>query len=215
MSANGTETKRGKFIVFEGIDGCGKTTHAGLLCDYVAKKTGRDCLLEREPDSRDLIGAIIRTALYGGVKFLPETMAYLHVADRLEHIGYMLPLLTKGHNIVCDRYYISNMAYNAGESLNPRDIYELNRPCTEKLNPDAVIFLDVSPEETRARREAERTDRELYDAAEKQRRIRKNYIKALEIVESEGVRVFRIDASRAKEEVAADIRKAADTVFAD
>ena len=78
-----------------------------------------------------------------------------------------------------------------------------------------MIFLDVSPEETRARREAERTDRELYDAAEKQRRIRKNYIKALEIVESEGVRVFRIDASRAKEEVAADIRKAADTVFGD
>ena len=81
MSANGTEKKRGKFIVFEGIDGCGKTTHAGLLCDYVAKKTGHGCLLEREPDSRDLIGAIIRTALYGGVKFLPETMAYLHVAD--------------------------------------------------------------------------------------------------------------------------------------
>lgn len=203
-----SKIKRGKFIVFEGIDGCGKTTQTSRLCDYITEKTGKKCLYEREPDSRDIIGAIIRSALYGGVKILPESMAYLHVADRLEHIAYMLPLLEAGNNIICDRYYISNMAYNATDTLSVEQIMELNRPCAEKLQPDAVVFLDVPPEETAKRRAADRSDSEIYDAMEKQIRIRNNYMKALDLVEKAGVKVIRIDATRPIDEVSRSIAEA-------
>ena len=196
---------RGKFIVFEGIDGCGKTTHVSLLRDHVSKLTGRQCAVEREPDSRDIVGAIIRTALYGGVKILPESMAYLHVADRLEHIAFMLPLLEAGTDIVCDRYYLSNMAYNATPSLSVERIYELNRPCTEKLQPDLVIFLE--------RRTSERTDSEIYDAIERQIAIRSNYMRALEIAEADGVKIARISTEADRETVARQIRAAVAPLF--
>ena len=204
------ENKRGKFIVFEGIDGCGKTTQTQLLCDYITEKTGRRCLYEREPDSRDLVGAIIRAALYGSVKVSPDAMAYLHVADRLEHVAYMLPLLEAGNNIVCDRYYLSTMAYNTTDSLSVERLYELNRPVTEKLQPDVIIFLDVDPKETARRRAAERSDEELYDAMEKQVRIRDNYNKAIDLVTAAGVKVVRVDSSQPIETVAKIIREAVD-----
>ncbi len=200
---------RGRFIVFEGTDGSGKSTHAARLRDAISASTGRRCLLEREPDSRNIIGAVIRTALYGNVKVNPESMAYLHVADRLEHIAYMIPLLESGCDVVCDRYYVSNMAYNASDTISVSDVYALNRPCAEKLRPDLVIFLDVTPEETARRRSGERTDTEIYDAYEKQAKVRRNYHEALDLIEKDGVKVVRINAARPVEEVAADVRAAA------
>lgn len=204
---------RGRFIVFEGIDGCGKTTQVERLISYITEETGRRCLSEREPDSRDIVGAIIRTALYGSVKITPEAMAYLHVADRLEHIAYMTPLLGSGENIVCDRYYLSNMAYNATEDLSVEEIYALNAPCVKKLPPDLVIFLDIDPEVTARRRHAGRSDEEIYDAMEKQISIRNNYKKALAIAEKDGVRVAVINADQSIDKVSADIIAAYKAAF--
>lgn len=201
-------SERGKFIVFEGIDGCGKTTHTERLRDYIAAKTGKKCIIEREPDSRDIIGAIIRSSLYGSVKISPDAMSYMHVADRLEHIAYMLPILESGTSIIEDRYYISTMAYNVTPHMSIEQLYELNRPVREMLNPDMVIFLDVSPEITARRRAAERSDEELYDAMEKQVKIYENYMKALDIVEKDGVKVVKIDASKPLEEVSKAIFEA-------
>lgn len=200
--------EKGRFIVFEGIDGCGKTTHVELLRKYMSEKTGRKCIVEREPDSRDIVGAVIRASLYGSVKISPESMSYLHVADRLEHVAYMKPLLESGTDIICDRYYISTMAYNVTPLMSIEDLYELNRPVRMQLNPDTVIFLDVPPEETARRRAADRSDEELYDAMEKQVRIHRNYMKALAMVEADGVRVIRVDATAPMEEVAEKIRSA-------
>lgn len=204
---------RGKFIVFEGTDGCGKTTQTDLLRRRIAEATARPCLYELEPNSRNVTGAIIRAALYGSVRILPESMAYMHVADRLEHIEYMLPLLDAGNSIVCDRYYVSNMAYNATELLSMEDIFALNAPCRRLLAPDAIVFLDVPPEVSAARRSADRTSTELYDADEKQRRVRQNYLSALEFLEEKGDRVFRIDASRSVAEVADAVWEAVRPLF--
>ena len=201
-------SERGKFIVFEGIDGCGKTTHTELLRKYIAEKTGKKCIIEREPDSRDIIGAIIRSSLYGGVKISPDAMSYMHVADRLEHVEYMLPLLEEGTNIIEDRYYVSTMAYNVTPHMSVEQLYELNRPVREQLNPDVVIFLDVPPEVTARRRAAERSDEELYDAMEKQIKIHDNYMKALDILSRDGIKVVRIDATRAMADVAEDVKRA-------
>ena len=210
MSPN---TARGKFIVFEGTDGCGKTTQTELLRRRIAEATGRPCVNELEPNSRNVTGAIIRAALYGSVRVLPESMAYMHVADRLEHIDYMLPLLEGGTSIVCDRYYVSNMAYNSTPRLSMKDIFDLNAPCRKLLPPDAIVFLDVDPEVSAARRGAGRTDNELYDADEKQRRVRADYRQALDFLEKKGDRVIRIDASQSVEKVAEDIWAAVRPLF--
>ena len=198
---------RGYFIVFEGCDGCGKTTQTERLRTAIAEATGRPCLYEREPNERNAAGAIIRSGLYGGVRFLTESMAYLHVADRLEHIEFMLPLLESGTHIVCDRYYPSNMAYNSGDALSVEDIYELNRPCAMRLAPDAIVYLDVPPEVTRARREADRASEEIYDADDKQRQIRARFENALDhIAKMEGeAKIIRINAARPIDEVADEI----------
>lgn len=196
---------RGLFIVLEGGDGCGKTTQAATLCRRLAAESGRRCLMEREPDSRDIVGAVVRSAYYGSVKILPETLAYLHVADRLEHVAFMLPLLEGGSDIVCDRYYPSNMAYNRTPRLKMEQIYELNRPCFEELDPDLIIYLDVSPEVSARRRAAGRTAEEIFDADETQRRVLKNYRETLDFLSARGRRIAVVNADASEEEVAGAI----------
>ena len=200
-------SNRGKFIVFEGCDGCGKTTQTERLRASLAEATGKPCLYEREPDSRNIVGAIIRSALYGGVKISPDSMAYLHVADRLEHIDHVTPILESGASIICDRYYLSNMAYNSTDRLSMEDVYELNRPCFETLPADLFVFLDVPPEVTRARRAKDRSDTEIYDADERQIRIRENYHRAIEFLRQKGETVIVIDATRDMDTVSDDIRR--------
>lgn len=192
---------RGLFIVLEGGDGCGKTTQAAALCRRLAAERGRRCLSEREPDSRDIVGAVVRSAYYGSVKILPETLAYMHVADRLEHVAFMQPHLDAGDDIVCDRYYPSNMAYNRTPRLSMEQIYELNRPCFETLDPDLIIYLEVSPEVSARRRAAGRTEEEIFDADETQRRVLKNYREALDYLAARGRRVVTVNADLTEAEV--------------
>lgn len=199
--------KKGYFIVFEGCDGCGKTTQTELLRKAIVEATGRPCLYEREPNERNAAGAIIRAGLYGGVKFLTESMAYLHVADRLEHIEHMRPLIESGMNIVCDRFYLSNMAYNATSRLSMIDIYAMNKPCYEALQPDLHVFLDVPTEVTKARRSGSRTDHEIYDADEKQAAVRLNYLQAIDILRKRGEKVVVVNAARGIDYVAADVKQ--------
>lgn len=200
---------RGYFIVFEGCDGCGKTTQTELLRKAISEATGRTCLYEREPNERNAAGAIIRSGLYGGVKFLTESMAYLHVADRLEHIEFMRPLVERGTNIVCDRYYLSNMAYNATDRISMEDIYLMNKPCVESMKPDLFVFLDVPPEVSKKRRNDNRADKEIYDGDDKQARVRANYLAAIDLLVSKGEKVIVVDASQDIDEVAEEVKKKA------
>jgi dTMP kinase len=200
---------RGYFIVFEGCDGCGKTTQTELLRKAISEATGHPCLYEREPNERNAAGAIIRSGLYGGVKFLTESMAYLHVADRLEHIEFMRPLVEKGTNIVCDRYYLSNMAYNTTSRISMADIYAMNKPCVESMKPDLFVFLDVSPEVSKKRRNDNRADKEIYDGDDKQARVRANYLAAIDLLVSKGEKVIVVDASQDIDEVAEEVKKKA------
>ncbi len=198
---------RGFFIVFEGCDGCGKTTQTERLRRAIADATGKPCLYEREPNERNAAGAIIRAGLHGSVKFLTESMAYLHVADRLEHIEFMRPIIDAGTSIVCDRYYLSNMAYNATDRISPEDIYAMNRPCFEAMKPDIFVFLDVPTEVTKARRDKDRPDKEIYDGDDKQARVRRNYLNAIEFLRTKGEKIIVIDATREIDTVSDDIRE--------
>jgi dTMP kinase len=110
-----TVTERGKFIVFEGLDGCGKTTQLLLLSERL-KRAGVPHIATREPSDGNPVGRLVRDAVHGSVTLENETLALLFAADRYQHIQTeILPALTRGAHVLCDRYYYSNLAYQHDE----------------------------------------------------------------------------------------------------
>ena len=135
--------ERGKFIVFEGTDGTGKSSHARWLAEYL-QKNGVPCALTFEPTDSE-IGALLRAFLKGEKQAGEKVIASLFLADRLDHItkqGGLLDTLNNGINVVCDRYFLSSVAYNC-PSESPEYVIELNKAATELLTPDLTIYLDM------------------------------------------------------------------------
>ena len=161
--------ERGKFIVIEGIDGSGKSSHARALAEQITKQqadSGRpSCLYEREPSEDDPAGKLVRASLTKQIQLQPETLAYLNVASRIEHVRRLREFLDAGHCVVRDRFYPSNMAYNQTPSLSLSEIYDLNRVCLDMLRPDAIVFMSISVEESKRRRKADkkRSAEELFE----------------------------------------------------
>ncbi len=192
---------RGKFIVFEGPDGSGKTTQLRLLAERLASE-GTAAATEREPTGSAL-GTLVREVLSGRRVCAPQTLALLFSADRSEHIRDMERLLGEGKHVLCDRYVFSSIAYQ-GLDLPTEWVAEINRPNTERLMPDAVVYIDLDERDcmehiTRGRDAVE----EIFETREKIKRVRENYEYAFSRLSPE--RLFRIDGARTPEEVARDI----------
>ena len=164
----------GKFIVFEGLDGCGKTTQAGLLSGYF-DRCGIDHISTYEPSAHNPIGNLIRQYLHGGGnKMENETLGLLFAADRIQHtLEIIIPALLKGKYVICDRYYYSNFAYQSYECK----IY--NKYVMEKIRPDLVIFIDVSPEECLNRIKTRKKSKSPYESKNELVRVRQNYLEII------------------------------------
>ncbi|MFA5869008.1 MAG: dTMP kinase [Candidatus Bathyarchaeia archaeon] len=133
---------RGWFIVFEGVDGSGKSTQIELLSMKLRDK-GVDHVLEREP-SDGSIGRFIRHYAEAGDRYLsPESEALLFTADRFEHSKRIEQILEQGTTVVCDRYYHSTLAYQGAAGVDVVWLRELQKFA---LKPDLVLLLDVDPE---------------------------------------------------------------------
>lgn len=194
---------RGKFIVFEGIDGSGKSTHAVLLKERLEKE-GYRVFLTREPTDGEA-GVLLRRLLTGKADLPEQAIAGLFMTDRLDHIlnakTGILQHLEKGEIVLCDRYYFSSFAYNG--SYAPMEwVIELNRLAMEKLRPDLTLFLDIRPESFLSRIESRGTT-ERYEKAEILRQVRENYFKAFSLLPDEKVRV--VDNGRALEVAAEEV----------
>jgi len=139
---------RGRFIVFEGGDGCGKSTQAAQLAERL------DATLTREPGGT-AVGARIR-ALVLDPDF-PElgdrTEALLMAADRAQHVTEVIePALSAGRHVVSDRHVASSLAYQGvGRGLGVDAVLELNRFGTGDLVPDLIVLLDVDLHEASER----------------------------------------------------------------
>lgn len=128
------------FIVFEGIDGCGKTTQANLLAEWLRSK-GRNVVLSKEPTT-GVHGQVIRALAGTGVRN-PELELKLFIKDRKIHVEeVIMPALKRGDIVILDRYYYSNMAYQ-GPHVGYCEVAMLNREFAEE--PDLVIFPAISP----------------------------------------------------------------------
>lgn len=136
--------KRGHYIILEGGEGCGKSTQAKLLCEYLNSK-GIPCVLTREPGGTKE-GHQIREILTNKENELsPLSELFLFQADRTEsYLKIVKPNLEKGVVVVKDRSRFSTEAHQgyAGET-DMQLIKELNSFSTQKISPDLLIIIDI------------------------------------------------------------------------
>ncbi|NQV96976.1 MAG: dTMP kinase [Acidimicrobiaceae bacterium] len=150
----------GKYIAFEGLEGCGKSTHAKRLA------TRLDAVITREPGGT-AIGSILRNILVdpANTALSPRTEALLMSADRAQHIAELIgPALASGRHVVSDRSVYSSLAYQGyGREQDLDELKRLNDWAIGGLWPDLVIYIDVPIEillERLKRRELDRFERE-------------------------------------------------------
>ena len=173
--------RKGLFIVFEGIDGCGKTTQANRLADML-RAEGREVVLTAEPTGLPS-GKALREALSGRVKKSECEMAAMFVMDRIAHniddeIGIQ-NLVARGVDVICDRYYYSSLAYQ-GHATDYAWVKAMNVGCPEIRKPDLCIYLDLLPEESLRRINAGRESLEIYENTETLTGVRKQFLSVIE-----------------------------------
>lgn len=168
--------KIGKFIVFEGIDGSGKTTLSNLFCEYL-NKSKRKAVKFSEPTQYET-GLEIRRFLKGEVNYTRDEQIDLFLKDRKESLDKnVYPNINNGTHVILDRYFFSTAAYQSDESLAPEKLLQLNLDKGFPY-PDYVVFLDISPEEALARAE-KRGDREYFENLSSLQKVDSAYRKIL------------------------------------
>ena len=187
----------GKFIAFEGLDGSGQSTQAGLLQKWL-NQTSR-AHLTKEP-TNNIIGGLIRGQLTSDWKTKPECLQLLFAADRAHHLEKeVTPLLEKGTTVITDRYAFSTMAYGAIEIEDKNWLAELNKPF---ILPDLTFFIKVSPKVCLGRIQQNRFHLELFEKEQSLTKVWQNYQELAEKFEN----IHIIDGERSPEEVFEDIK---------
>ena len=206
--------QRGRFIVFEGIDGAGKTTQISLL-EAKLRAEGRRVMVTAEP-TVSVTGGLLRDALGGISKRSACEMAAMFVLDRIFHnvnpVTGIEKMLSEGIDVICDRYYYSSLAYQGSET-DFEWVAGMNLNCPEIRRPDCCIFLDLTPEQSLARISAGRVSREIYEEESRLQAVRDKFYHVFDLLrDRDTVRV--IDASGTVEEVAARVAAAVEEVLA-
>lgn len=168
---------KGVFITFEGCEGCGKTTQAELLKEYLLSK-GKDVVLVREPGGT-LVGEKIREILLDPAhdRLAPVTEALLFAADRAQQLKEVIvPSLEKGWVVVGDRYVDSSLAYQGvGRGCGLEGVKNLNEWATGGIQPDLTLFLDLPVETGLKRASGEECDRIEMESVEFHKNVRHAY----------------------------------------
>lgn len=170
---------RGKFITLEGIDGAGKSTHLAWLAEWLQGR-GLAVKVTREPGGTDLGEGLRHLLLDRGQRLHAETEALLMFATRREHLDKVIvPALTAGTWVLCDRFTDATFAYQAGGSGIAWDKIEaLEQWVQGNLRPDITILFDVAPEIGRSRSGSIRNpDRFEQEAGEFYQRVRQAYLR--------------------------------------
>lgn len=163
---------RGKFISFEGGEGCGKSTQVKILRNRLLDE-GIDVIVTREPGGAPGAEKIRQLLLTGEPEqWLPMTEVLLFYGARVDHLERTIrPALAAGKWVISDRYADSTFAYQgAGHGLNSAVIQEIHRISTGDFWPDMTILLDMPQEQGLARanqREAARSEDSREDRFEK------------------------------------------------
>jgi dTMP kinase len=173
------------FIVIEGLDGSGKSTQCRMLEETFFQR-GLPVLATRQP-TETAIGELIRDALHKVFPVENDTIALLFAADRVQHyFNVILPALESGKNVVCDRYFYSNLVYQGSTDEEYARVAAYNKLVMEALQPSHVFFLDAPPLDCIARLEATRKDDgrrsglSIYEARDTINAQRRRYMRVFE-----------------------------------
>ena len=167
----------GKFITFEGIDGCGKSTQARLLLEHM-NNSGVETILVREPGGTNISESIREILLHSSSsgQMSDRTESLLMTASRAQLTQeVIIPNMDQGKFVIADRYSDSTLAYQGGgRNLDIEWLIELNNYATFTLLPDITFFVDIRPEEALRRLDNDK-DRIEGEGIEFQTRVRKTY----------------------------------------
>jgi len=195
----------GRFIVFEGIDGSGKSTQIKNISRHL-KTLDYGVYSTFEPTDGP-IGLLIRQMLSGKVATDQRTIASLFAADRTDHLVNKVNGIRKkkdqGEVVLSDRYYFSSYAYHA-QYIDMEWVIHVNSLNAEILRPDVTIFIDVDPKVCFERIKSSRSEFEMYEKIDIMEKVRTNYFKAFDILK-DLEKVVIIDGNSTMETVENDI----------
>ncbi len=196
-----TELTKGVLIVFEGIDGAGKSTQAEILLKKLDER-GYPVVYYREP-SKSKWGKEIRRKAQFADSLTPHEELELFQRDREENVKNNLrPSLEKKKVIVLDRYYFSTVAYQGAKGIDPESIRKRNEAFA--VRPDLVFILDVAAGEGLERIE-ERGEKDMLFEREEY------LVKVRQLFNSfRGKNIYHIDGTRPIAHIAKQIE---DIVF--
>lgn len=192
--------QKGILIVFEGIDGSGKSTQAKILLERL-KEEDFDAVYFREPSKGKWGRKIKKKALHPD-SLSPEEELDLFQKDRRENVEQNLkPALKKKKIVILDRYYYSNIAYQGAKGIDEKLIRRMNEEFA--VEPDLVFIFDIDPKKGLERIENRKKKDKLFE--------REDYlVKVREIFRSfKGEKFVHIDALKSKEEISKEIQEIA------
>jgi len=200
---------KGKFIVLEGIDGCGKSTQIPVIIKYFLDKDKYNhILVTREPYKKRDIRKILR--IDNSPYTQAEKLAELFIEDRREHIKELIePALNKGIHVVSDRYKYSTIVYQSVQGLPMQELIDKHK---DMPTPDLVLIFDVPVSVARERMKKDLRKEHKFEAdKEFQEKVRQRYLEMLEIFSGE--KIVIVDASKSIDEVGWEVRKILDKYF--
>ncbi len=135
--------KHGSFLVFEGLDGSGKSTQVARLAEALRER-GREVVVTAEPFEGSEWGRRIRAMARAGDPLPPDEELSWFWKQRRDHVEQCIrPAMARGCTVVCDRYYLSTVAYQGARGLDPAVL--LHESEVEFPLPDLVLLLEVEP----------------------------------------------------------------------
>jgi len=190
--------QKGILIVFEGIDGSGKSTQAEILLERLQEEDF-DAVYFREPSKGKWGRKIKKKALHSD-SLSPEEELDLFQKDRRENVKKNLkPALKKKRVVILDRYYYSTIAYQGAKGIDEKLIRRMNEEFV--VEPDLVFIFDIDPQKGLERIENRKKKDRLFE--------REDYlVKVREIFKSfKGEKFVHIDALKSKEEIRKEIEE--------
>lgn len=187
------KSKYGRLITFEGIEGCGKSTLAKELYEYLKSKNYK-VIFTREPGGGKL-GEKIREILLSNEFEIPDySELFLFLASRYEHTkNVIIPKLKEGYIVISDRYMDSTIAYQGyGRKINLKLLEKLNEIATLGIKPDLTFLIDLPEEISFNRLKDKILDRIESEEIEFYKRVRFGYI---EIARNEPLRFIILDGT--------------------
>ena len=169
-------TSSGKFITFEGVDGCGKSTQAEKLVEKLFE-INISAVTVREPGGDPISESIRKLLLHAEESMSDRAEALLMISSRAQLTDkVILPHIINGKWVVADRYADSTLAYQGGgRGLSVNALNEINNFGTYTLKPDITFFIDVPVEKADERMSVSR-DRIEKEGSNFQQRVRDQYL---------------------------------------